>query len=216
MSSSGKTDYKSSKEAFVSDTTGSTITHVNCISTVALVSTFFVYLVGLGLWHLKKCSITLYCAIRFRLTSPNQTNLVVEWMVLVLPLLLSMTLFAEMPLFLCSMLLVPSGILFQLPRKNYDEPPLSPSVSRTPSFNAHSSGTTTSTSSTKSPIVITQLPSLTVYRAHMLLMTFLAILAVDFPAFPRSLAKCETFGVSLVRVSVPLDLRARMFMGLAT
>lgn len=34
----------------------------------------------------------------------------------------------------------------------------------------------------------------------MLLMTTLAILAVDFPIFPRSLAKCETFGVSLVHI----------------
>lgn len=43
-----------------------------------------------------------------------------------------------------------------------------------------------------------QIPALTIYRSHMLLMTFLAILAVDFPIFPRNLAKCETFGVSLV------------------
>jgi hypothetical protein len=32
----------------------------------------------------------------------------------------------------------------------------------------------------------------------MILMTVLSILAVDFPVFPRSLAKCETYGVSLV------------------
>lgn len=32
----------------------------------------------------------------------------------------------------------------------------------------------------------------------MVLMTVLSILAVDFPVFPRSLAKCETYGVSLV------------------
>ena len=48
---------------------------------------------------------------------------------------------------------------------------------------------------------VSHLPALTVYRAHMLLMTFLAILAVDFPVFPRALAKCETFGVSLVCLS---------------
>jgi hypothetical protein len=35
----------------------------------------------------------------------------------------------------------------------------------------------------------------------MMLMTVLAILAVDFPVFPRALAKCETYGVSLVRPS---------------
>lgn len=48
------------------------------------------------------------------------------------------------------------------------------------------------------------LPALSTYRAHMMLMTVLAILAVDFPVFPRALAKCETFGVSLVRASCVL------------
>ena len=46
----------------------------------------------------------------------------------------------------------------------------------------------------------TRLSALSTYRAHMMLVTVLAILAVDFPVFPRKLAKCETYGVSLVRI----------------
>ncbi len=43
---------------------------------------------------------------------------------------------------------------------------------------------------------------LSVYRAHMMIMTTIAILAVDFPVFPRGFGKCEDFGTSLV--SLPL------------
>ncbi len=45
----------------------------------------------------------------------------------------------------------------------------------------------------------------------MLLMTILAILAVDFPVFPRSLAKCESFGVSLVCSISPPSLECMIY-----
>lgn len=43
-----------------------------------------------------------------------------------------------------------------------------------------------------------RLPFLSVYRAHMMVMTIHCILAVDFPVFPRWQGKCEDFGTSLV------------------
>ncbi|EJD01801.1 GWT1-domain-containing protein [Fomitiporia mediterranea MF3/22] len=178
-------DYKASKEAFVSDGTGSSITHVNLVSAVAL------------------CSIALHTALQSHLSS---LNLLLEWTVLVLPLLLSMTLFADFPLLLSFILLVPTVLLFFRSSRQDDEPPLSPlSISRAPSP-LHSSSfppqQVSSSQSSDESIPIAPLPALTVYRAHMMLMTILAILAVDFPVFPRSLAKCETFGVSLMDLGV--------------
>jgi len=43
-----------------------------------------------------------------------------------------------------------------------------------------------------------RLPFLSVYRAHMMVMTIHCILAVDFKVFPRIQGKCENFGTSLV------------------
>ncbi|OCF38235.1 hypothetical protein I316_00461 [Kwoniella heveanensis BCC8398] len=47
-----------------------------------------------------------------------------------------------------------------------------------------------------------RLPFLSIYRAHMMLLTSICILAVDFPVFPRWLGKCESFGTSLMDVGV--------------
>ena len=46
-----------------------------------------------------------------------------------------------------------------------------------------------------------KMPFLSVYRAHMMIMTVHCILAVDFTVFPRWQGKCEDFGTSLVGLS---------------
>ncbi|QRV98928.1 hypothetical protein RhiJN_26947 [Ceratobasidium sp. AG-Ba] len=51
-------------------------------------------------------------------------------------------------------------------------------------------------------VAVPPLPALTTYRAHMMLMTVLCILAVDFPVFPRELGKCESWGVSVMDLGV--------------
>ncbi|KAJ7226808.1 GWT1-domain-containing protein [Mycena pura] len=169
-------EFKASKEAFVSGMTGSTIFHVNLISSVAL------------------ASIALYSALRTRVCRAD-IPFVFSWMILVLPLILSMTLFADNPVLLAVILLVPT-ILVCL---------------RAPRLGATIPLAGASQGSAKSPPAepkyefnsnLAPLPALTTYRAHMMLMTVLGILAVDFPVFPRSLAKCESYGVSLMDLGV--------------
>ncbi|KIY66656.1 GWT1-domain-containing protein, partial [Cylindrobasidium torrendii FP15055 ss-10] len=156
-------DYKSEKEAFVSGAAGSSVAHINVISLCALVSIIF------------------YNVAETRLPKRFLTS----WSILILPLILSMTFFANIPIVLASALGLLTFAISYLPRKEIGTP--------LPSGRAVSSA---------SPQVVPKSPAVTTYRSHMMLMTVVAILAVDFPLFPRNLAKCETFGVSLMDIGV--------------
>lgn len=110
-----------------------------------------------------------------------------------------MTLFARNPILLCILLFLPVPFVPLLATKRDDPPPLSPIGISRPPWPAGPAEDGAPLDKNKECRKIMPLPALTIYRSHMLLMTFFAILAVDFPVFPRTLAKCETFGVSLVR-----------------
>ncbi|KDQ09526.1 hypothetical protein BOTBODRAFT_117080 [Botryobasidium botryosum FD-172 SS1] len=163
--------YKSEKEAFVSHMTGSSIAHVNAISSVALFS--------IVLYSALQSRSLLFAPQRSESLATSALHFLSEAAVLVAPVVLSITLAADMPLTLAILLGLPaSAANLALPTLS----PVAPVMSST--------------------TVITPLPFISVYRAHMMLLTILCILAVDFPVFPRSLAKCETFGVSLVRMDM--------------
>lgn len=119
---------------------------------------------------------------------------------LILPLLLSVTLFADHPGLLSTLLLIPTGVLLLLPPREHGTflPSASTSRPSSPTRPSHRISLPYIPPEALQSSAIPPLPALTTYRAHMMLMTVLCILAVDFPVFPRSLAKCETFGVSLV------------------
>ncbi|EPQ50545.1 GWT1-domain-containing protein [Gloeophyllum trabeum ATCC 11539] len=164
-------DYKVAKEAFVSGMTGSSIGHVNLLSSVALVS------------------IAIHSTLRTRLPAPSTAHVAfaLDFLLLVTPLLLCLTLFANSPGTLVLALLIPTGLLLLIPKRESGTPlPSSTGVD--------------GSNKARGPGML--LPAVTIYRAHMLLMTMLSILAVDFPVFPRALAKCETFGVSLMDLGV--------------
>ncbi|KAH8827140.1 GWT1-domain-containing protein, partial [Flagelloscypha sp. PMI_526] len=166
-------DYKAEKEASVSGLTGSSVSHVLRISSVAVTS------------------VALYSAL-YRYTSRKPSNHVAQWTLLVLPLLLAMTSSSSYPGTLALALLAPCIVITALFGREATTNEAMSIPSAPPPSKVPERKTTT----------IPQLPALTTYRAHMMLMTVLAILAVDFPVFDRSLAKCETFGVSLMDIGV--------------
>jgi phosphatidylinositol glycan class W len=126
-----------------------------------------------------------------------------------------MTLFADHPGTLSAALLLPTGFICFIFPPHQSGTPLPSSgtfPTRTPSTSRPASDSPNDKrqriSSSRVPAETTRLPALSTYRAHMMLVTVLAILAVDFPVFPRALAKCETYGVSFVR---PVFLLFRVF-----
>ncbi|CAE6400141.1 unnamed protein product [Rhizoctonia solani] len=205
--------YKQEKEDFVSGHNGSTVFHVNAISSVAL------------------ASVALYFTLQSRLAFPSRLSsgsgsriveLSAEYLLLVVPLLLSLTFFANHPLTLTFLLSFPAFVIHRAlpalppPAQASLLPPPSPSVTRpsspsptptrtdysiyvtpTPNLTPTPRQTTFPSATRSSTIHVPPLPALTTYRAHMMLMTVIAILAVDFPVFPRALSKCESWGMDL-------------------
>jgi hypothetical protein len=95
------------------------------------------------------------------------------------------------------------------PTSNTFPPNSSQDLTSTPRSNLDPATTSTSTSTSTEaspPTKFPPQPFLSVYRAQMMLMTIVAILAVDFPVFPREFGKCEDWGTSLVSTE-PLPLR---------
>jgi phosphatidylinositol glycan class W len=154
----------------------------------------------------------LHSAIRSRFPPLNSFIFLSEWLLLVIPLLLSMTLFAERPGTLSAALLLPAVTIYIFFPPHQSGTPLpfggvaSPRVSPAPHPAPGSDDKTPQQRTTSTEVSeTTRLSALSTYRAHMILVTVLAILAVDFPVFPRALAKCETYGVSFVRPVFLLD-----------
>lgn len=106
--------------------------------------------------------------------------------------LLSITLYSASPITLNALILAPCIIIFiTFPSKKAPAlPPKSTAASKDKSVNIQLKD------------YLPKLPFLTVYRGCMMILTCLAILAVDFKIFPRRFAKVETWGTSLMDLGV--------------
>lgn len=111
--------------------------------------------------------------------------------------LLSITLYSATPATLNALILAPAiALLCTYPNLKLKKP--------TQKINALSSAKTGTSAAVATPVTdyLPKLPFLTVYRGCMMVLTCLAILAVDFKIFPRRFAKVETWGFSLMDLGV--------------
>ncbi|KAK1144675.1 Glucosaminyl phosphatidylinositol (GlcN-PI) nositol acylation protein [Aspergillus melleus] len=151
--------YKARKEAFVSNLAGGNILEINAVTLVA------------------PASVLLWSVLQSRLSFFNPYGgpaLVADFLLNVLAILFATTIYAAAPWTLNILLISPALLLlFTSPA------PRTQQKAKPPAKKSSSPATDT-------PASLPMHPFLTTYRAAMMIVTCVAILAVDFPVFPRS------------------------------
>lgn len=184
--------YKARKEAFVSDLSGGSIMEINLVTLVAPVSHFCS-----TKFEKLSCSLSIQLAIllwsalqaRRRFFTPyTLTAFITDFLLNVCAILFAITAYSAAPGLLDLLLFLPSIVILLLPASNNT---------------VHASKKVRKTASDMSTAAsIPNRPFLTSYRGSMMIVTCLAILAVDFPSFPRRFGKCENWGTSLMDLGV--------------
>ncbi|KAI6783333.1 GPI-anchored wall transfer protein-like protein [Emericellopsis cladophorae] len=166
---------KQQKEEFVSGLTGGSVSEINAVTSVATVA--------IVLWSLLQSRQSFF-------QSYGALAFVVDYSLNVAAILLSVTLYSNSPLLLCLLLAAPATVVYALP-------PNRTSSRRKPRVPSRAGS-----KAAKQLDPLPLKPFLTTYRASMLVITCIAILAVDFRIFPRRFAKVETWGTSLMDMGV--------------
>jgi phosphatidylinositol glycan class W len=116
--------------------------------------------------------------------------LAVDFLLNVGAILLAISLYSSNPILLNILLLAPAILVYTLPpqksRTKKAKPPVSNAAAK----------------SVGKPDDLPMKPFLTMYRGSMMVITCIAILAVDFKIFPRRFAKVENWGTSVMDVGV--------------
>lgn len=189
--------YKSMKEEFVSNLSGGGIGEINAVTAVAPVSS-----VHSGAMNLAEtdngflqAAYLLWSALQIRqrfFLHESFATALTDFLLHVVALLLATTLYSSVPIILNVLLILPALSLFILPQ--------APAAHKKTSKPASKNGRPPAAKDPLDPLPTR--PFVTVWRGGMLVITCLAILAVDFKVFPRRFAKVENWGTSLMDVGV--------------
>ncbi|KAI9370074.1 GWT1-domain-containing protein [Aspergillus egyptiacus] len=168
-------DYKSRKEAFVSNLAGGSALEINAVTLVAPASVF--------LWSVLQSRLSFF-------TPYGPASFITDFFLNVLAILFATTLYSSAPWLLNLLLISPALIVLLNSRPRRTQQKAKP---------PHTAASQHGTGGEHSlPIH----PFLTTYRAAMMIITCIAILAVDFRVFPRRFAKAENWGTSLMDLGV--------------
>ncbi|KAK8065875.1 GWT1-domain-containing protein [Apiospora hydei] len=179
---SNSTSYKQLKEDFVSNLSGGEASEVNYVTAVSFVAIL--------LWSVLQTRQSFF-------KSYGPLALLVDFLLSVCAFLLAITIYADKPFLLSGLLIAPAILIYALPT-NIAAPkrkPKLPPNAQSKNKNAKDAGVASGRGELS---VLSVKPFLTHYRGSLMIMTCLAILAVDFRLFPRRFAKVETWGTSLM------------------
>ncbi|KAB8527813.1 hypothetical protein FH972_025464 [Carpinus fangiana] len=167
-------DYKTEKEAFVSNLHGGTISEILVVTLVAPASVF--------LWSVLQARLNFF-------TPYTPLAGLVDFLLNGAAILFAVTLYSSNPIALNLALVLPAiGILLLVPSAKTTKQLKPPTAAQ-------------KRASWQTPALPIK-PFVTTYRGCMLVITCVAILAVDFRVFPRRFGKVENWGTSLMDLGV--------------
>lgn len=196
--------YKLRKEAFVSNHTGGSIGEINLVTAIAPV--------GCPPSHrhwppshralVRQVTYAVFAVLQTRLglfARYGPAQLALDFALTAGALLLATTLYASQPLLLNVLALSPAVLVWLA------APRPAPRAVKRPKPKPDNPGRNSNEKQSQGQRTEDLLPRkafLAVYRGSLMLVTCVAILAVDFPVFPRRFAKVENWGTSLMDMGV--------------
>jgi glucosaminylphosphatidylinositol acyltransferase len=175
----------------VSNLTGGKISEINYVTAVAPVSLLTLHRDSTD--TILQSALVLWSALQSRqsfFTRRTPLVLAVDFLLNVGAILLAITLYSSNPILLNFLLLAPTILVYALPPQKLRTKKVKMPVS------------SAATKSIDQPDDLPMKPFLTMYRGSMMVVTCIAILAVDFKIFPRRFAKVENWGTSVMDVGV--------------